>query len=156
MEESQSWELACNFVNCGMRLPLIHSLTGICPSRLRHLHKKVNGTSAAPGRTAEIAHVLIKNRAQAMQAAKFINYYNFIGGYQDNGSIGWRSVDPKVMLAAYLFYLRTTNTPIDINLAFYIIRDLSSNRMESRRCPKCGIMYVFAHENEALQTCPMC
>lgn len=156
VEEGQNWDIACSLVNRGMRLPLVHALTGLCLSRLRHLHKAVNGKSAPPGRTPEYAHVLIKNRDQALEAAKFINYYDLISRQQGNGASGFRAVNPKVMLESYNFYAQMTKAPLNINLAWYIIRDLGSGRLTSRRCSKCGILYVIAHENEALQTCPMC
>jgi hypothetical protein len=156
VEESQNLDIACSLVNCGMRLPLVHALTGLCPSKLRHLHKTVNGKSAPPGRTPEYAHVLIKNREQALEAAKFINYYDLISRQQGNGAIGCRTVNPKVILESYKFYEQMTLAPLNINLAWYIIRDLGSGQLSSRRCSKCGILFIYAHENEALQTCPMC
>ena len=157
MEEAgQNFELASNLVNSGMRLTLVHALTGLCPSRLRNLHKKVNGQSAPPGRTPENAHISIKNRDQAMEAAKFLNYYDLISRQQGNGSCGTRVMDPKVLLESYKFYAQMTEAPLNINLAWYVIRDLVSGQLQSRKCSRCGIMFVFTSENEAMQTCPMC
>jgi len=157
MEEAgQNFEIACNLVNSGMRLTLVHALTGLCPSRLRNFHKKVNGQSAPPGRTPDSAHVLIKNRDQAMEAAKFVNYYDLTSKQEGNGSSGGRVMDPKVMLDSYKFYEQMTKAPLNINIAWYVIRDLVSGRLETRKCTRCGIMFVFTSENEAMQTCPMC
>lgn len=156
VEGSSDLDLAYELVNNGMRLTLVHALTGVCSSRLRHLYKTVNGNSAPPGRSPEYAHVLIKNREQALEAAKLIINYDLISRQQSNGASSCRAVDPKVMLKAYKFYVGMTKAPLNINLACYIIRDLGSGRLTTRRCLRCGILYVFAHANEALQTCPMC
>ncbi|MHB8068773.1 MAG: FlhC family transcriptional regulator [Desulfobaccales bacterium] len=154
VEESQNWHLACSLVNKGMRLPLIHALTGVCLSRLRQRHKDVNGISAPPGRTPKFAHAMIKNKDQALEAAKFISYYHIYN--HGNGDRGCGAVNPEVMLESYNIYAKTSMTPLDINLAWYIIRDLEGGQLRSRRCSKCGIIFLYTHENEALQTCPMC
>ncbi|MEW6659685.1 MAG: FlhC family transcriptional regulator [Thermodesulfobacteriota bacterium] len=156
LEGRSNSELAIELVNAGMRLPLVHALTGLCSSRLRNLYKSVNGNSAPPGRTPEYAHLLIKNREQALEAAKFIIHYNLISKERGNGSSGCRVVDPEVLLKAYEFYEQITKAPLNINLACYIMRDLGSGRLTTRRCAKCGILYAFSHANEAMQTCPMC
>jgi hypothetical protein len=157
MEEgSLNWDLASNLVGTGMRLTLVHALTGVCPSRLRGHHKKVNGQSAPPGRTPEYAHILIKNKEQALEASKFINYYDVISALKGNGNGNRRAVDPQVMLEAYKFYANTAKSPLNINLALYVIRDLVGGRLESRKCSRCGVSFVFSSDNEALQQCPMC
>jgi len=157
MEEgSLNWSLASNLLDNGMRLPLVHALTGVCPNRLRHFHKKVNGQSAPPGRTPEYAHLLIKNKEQAFEAVKFINCYDFISRVQGNGNGNRRAVDPRVMLEAYKVYEKMAKSPLNINLALYVIRDLVGGQLERRMCPRCGIAFVFSLENEAMQTCPMC
>lgn len=155
MEESQNWDIASSLVKIGMRLTQVHALTGVCPNRLRHLHKTVNGQSAPPGRMPEYAHLLLKSREQAMEAANFLNYYNLLSK-QGNGSTGYQAADPQVMLKAFKVYVKTTLAPMNINLAWYIIRDLGSGRLDARRCSGCGILYLFSHANEALQSCPMC
>lgn len=156
LEGSEHWDLAHSLVTKGMRLPLVHALTGICPSRLRNLHKSVNGKSAPPGRTPENAHAMIKTRDQAIEAAKFLNYYDLAIMRQGKVFDGSQAVNPKVLLSAYEIYALTTDVPLEINLAWYIIRDLGSGQLSARRCSKCGILYPFAHGNEVLQSCPVC
>lgn len=153
-EGSQIGDIAERLIRKGMRLPLIHSMTGVCLSRLRKLHQEINGNSAPPGRTPKYAHALIKNREQALEAAKFISFYH-ISNY-GNGTGGCGVMNPEVLLESFILYAETTKTPLNINRAWLIIRDLENGQLRSRRCNKCGIIYLHTHENEALQACPMC
>ena len=153
---SLNLDLAGNLVDNGMRLTLVHALTGVCPSKLRNLHKKVSGQSAPPGRTPEYAHVLIKNKEQSLEVSKFLNCYEVVSSLQGNGAGYHWTVDPQVMLEAYRMYVKMAQSPLNINLALFVIRDLVSGRLESRKCARCGITFVYTPDNEAMQKCPMC
>ena len=84
VDASTNWHIARHLLNSGMRLTLIHAMTGVCPSRLRCLYKSKNGKSAPPGRTPDYAQALIRNRKQALEAAMFINYYDLVSRRMGN------------------------------------------------------------------------
>lgn len=155
VEAITNWHIACHLVNRGMRLTLVHAMTGVCPSRLRYLYKSQNGESAPPGRTPDRAHALIRNRKQALEAAMFINYYDLVSRRMGDSG-GCQVMDAMVMAEAYDLYVGMTATPMDITAASYIIRDVADGRLTVRRCSGCGMIYAYAWANEAMHTCPMC
>jgi hypothetical protein len=155
LDGNTNWQIANHLLNSGMRLTLIHALTGVCSSRLRYLYKSKTGESAPPGRMPNQAQALIRNRKQALEAAMFINYYDMVSRRLGNSG-GCRVMDAKVMAEAYDLYVGMTATPMDITAASCIIRDVADGRLTVRRCSGCGMIYVYAWANEALHTCPMC
>lgn len=155
MDGHTNWHIAHHLLNSGMRLTLIHALTGVCPSRLRYLYKSKNGESAPPGRMPNYAQALIRNRKQALEAAMFINYYDIVGRRMGNSG-GCQVMDAGVMAEAYDLYVGMTATPMDITAASCIIRDVADGRLTVRRCSGCGMIYAYSWANEALHACPMC
>ena len=155
VEASTNWHIARHLVNSGMRLTLVHAMTGVGPSRLRYFYKLRKGESAPPGRTPDNAQALIRNRKQALEAAMFINYYDLVSRRMGNSG-GCQVMDAGVMAEAYDLYVGMTATPMDITAASYIIRDVADGRLTVRRCSGCGMIYAYAWANEALNACPMC
>ncbi len=149
-------DFAAAFIKCGMRLSTVQALTGISPRRLRVLYKSIHGRSSSPARTPGHSHASIRSFGQSLEVSEFIKYYDSTACRQGYDSGSWRSLNPKVLLDSYSFYVRMTKFPININLAFEIIRDICGGRLSIRTCASCGSLYPFALESQALNKCPMC
>jgi hypothetical protein len=149
---------AIALIRRGMRTSIVGHISGLPPATVRALYKEVHGRRPTPGQLPTSSGVLCSPRRQA-SATLFAVLYRALGGEAIE-----RTVVVDALLKAHVLYVEQLGrlqgeplgSPIDINQAWIIARDLTIGEARFRCCGSCGIRYLIADFSRTALRCPVC
>ena len=151
-QEVSAWNTARRMIAHGLRPPIVHAVTGLCPNRLRQMFAAIHGRSAKQGRVPRYAYSMLKTRHQVMEAAAYYQIYHRLGGDQ----IFRQALSPDLVLTAYETYQLYSTKGIDASSAWAVAQDLRENSLEPKTCRKCGWKYLYDWRSDLMSRCPLC
>ena len=145
--ELANLDLAHRLVRAGMRLSVIVHMTGVGVRTLRAWWKEIHGTRPSNGKLPDSVLAFIEDREDAAKLAAFACFYRALYGPAVNGD--------HLLDACERF--RWLCGPIDINAAYYAVRDVRAGIMHLVLCPECDAKYLYdEHRRRHGDRCPFC
>lgn len=150
---------AIALIRRGMRTSIVGYITGVHPVVLRELHHEIHRSKPASGQLPSSGGVLRSSLMRA-SASAFAALYRSLAA----GDIG-TTVDTHALVKAHDLYLEQVGdlvpagrhgTPIDINQAWIIARDLTTGVVRFQFCRRCRVRYLVADLSDRPPTCPLC
>lgn len=152
-------DLAIALIRRGMRTSIVGQITGVHPALLRQLHHEIHRRKPASGQLPTSYGVLRTPLLQA-GASAFASLYRSLAP----GDIRL-ALDTDALVGAHDLYLEQVGgivasgehgTPIDINQAWTIARDLTTGVVRFQFCARCRVHYVVADLSNTPPNCPLC
>lgn len=149
-EELENHRVAHELVRLKLRLPLVNHLTGINIKPLRRQWNRIHPNSPPNGRLRESVRAFISDSFSAAELASFVAIYNRLSPDTEN------NVDPEILLRALTMHKRIANQELDINAAYFAVRDVRAKIVEWRRCGRCQTSFIFSPAAFHMRSCPFC
>lgn len=147
LAELSNLDLAHRLVRAGMRLSVITHMTGVGVRTLRSWWKEIHGTRPSNGKLPDSVLAFIESRGDAATLAAFACFYRAVYGAAVKGD--------HLLDACERF--RWICGPIDINAAYYAVRDVRAGIVRLVRCPECDAKYLYdEHRRRHGDRCPFC
>ena len=140
----------------GMRIPLVHALTGLSCKQLSYVWKSAQGDEAtlsgrgATGVISFLKRSLNKNLHISLSTIAEI-YFSLEKSHP-------RLTHAEVFLLAWQsrsFFLEA-DEEIDINVVWYAIRDIKTTELHLSRCARCHSSFLYDLKIEEISHCPFC
>lgn len=149
---AQTQSYASTLIRDGMRIALVHSITGIARGHLLDLRKAIHGDDAPmQGRMPNDTMAYIKSGQSPVALATVVAVY--FGAERKHRSPVEAFMD--AWSVAKLFADGTT--PIDINAAWYAVRDVKSGWISWGFCRNCKAGYLLdTKQTKKTDSCPYC
>jgi len=138
-----------------MRVPIVHSMTGIELRSLRQLWLDTHKTTPSPGRLPTSVLSFVQMGASPCVLSTFVSVYlskerqQIIHGQNDTLT----DMFLGVWNARNLFF---GDTRLDINAAWYAARDVKAGIVAWGECNRCKAKYIFDTGHRATSRCPYC
>ena len=147
---------AMSLVIEGMRIPLVHALTGISCKQLSYVWKSTHGDEATlPGRGAMgVIPFLKKSQNQNLHIALSTIAEIYFSLEKAHPELTYA----EVFLLAWQsrsFFLEA-DEEIDINAVWYAIRDIKTTELHLSRCARCHSSFLYDLKIEEISHCPFC
>ena len=146
-------QLASILIQRKLRLSIIGSMINIDVKKLRKLWKEINGVSPSHGKLPESVFTFLKkNQKASAQISAFLNVY--FGKFKDS--------DRQMEIDVYRFInshriCSDLGLDIDINFAYYGIRDVIHGNASFPVCSVCRTRFLFdAYAGGQAKRCPFC
>jgi len=131
-------DLALRLVRAGMRLSIITYLTDVGVLTLRAWWKDIYGTRPPSGKLPDTFLGFIESRGEAAKMAAFVCFYQSL--------YGLAAVKGDCLLNAYEHFRKLCG-PININAAYYAVRDVRAGIMHLAHCSQCGARYLYDEDH---------
>lgn len=158
VERTRSLAYSIDLLAEGFRARIVHIETGIDLSYLRRMAKELSGGARSPSGSLPRSSTVLATRAALMEGALWAALYRSIGGNQI-----YRQLMLEEVRRSYRLYLELREelplqmeTPIDINRAWVLARDIRSDTAWIERCGVCGTIYIHALDQRFAPSCPSC
>lgn len=149
---AQTHSHATALIRDGMRIALVHSITGIARGHLLDLRKSIHGENVPMrGRMPNDTTSYIKSGQSPVALATVVavyfsaekNHRSPVEAFMDAWSVAKLFADGA--------------TPIDINAAWYAVRDVKSGLISWGFCKNCNAGYLLdTKQTKKTDTCPYC
>jgi hypothetical protein len=149
-EDLENHRVAHELVRLKLRLPLVNHLTGIHIKPLRRQWNRIHPNSPPNGRLRESVRAFISDSFSAAELASFVAIYNRLAPDVEN------HVDPALLLRALTMHERITHRDLDINAAYFAVRDVRAKIVEWRRCGRCQTGFIYSPAAFHMRSCPFC
>ena len=150
LDELENSRVAHELIRLRLRVPIVHYLTSIHPKPLRLRWRQVHGESPHNGKLPDSVRPFITNPMMLAKLSSFVALYNRL----DEGA--GRSVTAAMLLSAWEVHGRVGSGGLDINAAWYAIRDVRSRIVGWERCARCQAMYIYEPNVSHARSCPFC
>ncbi len=153
LEEMDRYRDAYALVRRGLRVTIISALTGLRPHYIQKMWQEVHGVSSIKGQLPASVHAFIKSLEGA---AKVSGYTAFaLSKGIEQGAVE-QALTAKALLKSVEEYEWLAGLSIDINLAYFALRDVVTRIVEWRRCAFCGAGHMYSLASISLRGCPFC
>jgi len=148
-EELENHRIAHELVRLKLRLPIVNHLTQIHIKPLRLRWREIHSESPPNGRLPESVRPLIVDAITAAELAGFVAVYQRLDRANDT------RVSAMMLLRGEM-HLRMAHRELDINAAYFAVRDVRAKIVEWRRCGRCQTFYIFDINEFHARSCPYC
>jgi hypothetical protein len=149
-EDLENHRVAHELVRLKLRLPLVNHLTGIHIKPLRRQWNLIHPSSPPNGRLRESVRGFIADSLSAAQLASFVAVYSRLAPGAEN------QVDPGVLLRTLTLHQSLARRDLDINAAYFAVRDVRAKIVEWRRCGRCQTNFIYSPAAFHMRSCPFC
>lgn len=139
---------ASKLIGMNLRLTIVGALTGVSDRTLRKLWREIHGKSSSNGKLPESVLSFITSRQAAADIAAFMGVY-----LHQCGPV--KTIDPNKLMHALELCSRMSMN-ININIAYYGLRDLRAGFISFPKCSGCGARFIFDTEKKHTNRCPFC
>jgi hypothetical protein len=144
----QTWSLAQTLVGAKLRLSITASVTGLSSAMLRKLWRETHGISPTPGKLPESASSFIKTSKDAARLSTFAALHLSHHGKVDSSA--------EKLIESWRAYQSLMGETLDINAAYYVLRDIRAGLIDVVTCSGCGARYIFDGSFDLTKRCPFC
>jgi hypothetical protein len=142
----ETLHLAHDLIRAGLRLSLTRGLTDVGTRTLRQWWKEIHGARPSNGKLPETVLSFIRdaNSAALLSAysALHLRLYDL-------------DLAPESLLSAWREFQRLC-APIDINAAYFAIRDIRARIVMLPYCTVCGAAFIYDAGSKHTDRCPFC
>lgn len=149
-EDLENHRVAHELVRLKLRLPLVTNLTGINIKPLRRQWNRIHPNSPPNGRLRESVRAFISDSFSGAELASFVAIYNRLSPDAEN------NVDPELLLRALKMHERIAHRELDINAAYFAVRDVRAKIVDWRRCGRCQTSFIYSPAAFHMRSCPFC
>lgn len=147
LAQIESWNIARDLVASKLRVPIVHRLTGLSIPQLRLLWHDTHDSIPRSGKLPDSSFAFMTNRAEAAALAAFVGLHiQMFGAANDN---------PKHLLVSWNTHQRLLGE-LDINAAYYALRDVKSGMVNYVRCLGCNAQFIHEAGYYLTSVCPYC
>jgi hypothetical protein len=147
LAELQKLHLAHALIQAGLRLSIVRGLTRIGTRTLRQWWKDIHGAKPSNGKLPESVLSFIKDKDSAVKLSAFVAVYKRL----NYGIV----ISPENLLATWREFLRICGT-IDINAAYFAVRDVKVGIVVFSRCDQCNAGFIYDAGSRYTDRCPFC
>ena len=149
LDDIKRLTLASELVQAGLRLSIIVALTGLTVVPLRRLWREMHGKSPPNGKLPESVLSFITTQSSAGSISAFVALHQ-----KSHRSL--QHIDPAALLSSWKTYNKLCSPPLDINAAYYVVRDVRSGFVSFPRCTSCGAHFIYDTASTLTNRCPFC
>ncbi len=147
LSELESLQLAHDLIRSGLRLSIVRGLTSIGTRTLRQWWKDIHGAKPSNGKLPESVLSFIKDKESAAKLSAFVAVYKRL----NHGIV----LSPENLLTTWREFLRICG-PIDINAAYFAVRDVKVGIVVFPRCDQCNAGFIYDAGSRHTDRCPFC
>lgn len=144
--ELESLHLAHDLIRAGLRLSIVRSLTKIGTRSLRQWWKDIHGVRPSNGKLPETVLSFIKDKDSAAMVSAFGAFHNRLHG---------TTLTPENLLASWREFQRICG-PLDINAAYFTVRDIRARIVMLSHCDVCHADFIYDAGSKHTSQCPFC
>lgn len=140
-----------------MRLTVVQRVTGVNSRTLRSLWHEINHNNPSSGRLKDTVSNSIRSYEEATKLAAFVSLYKTIYHNKKKFTYSANNIqfDTTILIEAWEDF-RKLNDEININLAYYAIRDMSAGIVQQKECQACNAIYIYDYSRKITSNCPFC
>lgn len=139
---------ASELIKAKMRLSIVQSLTGFTIRPLRALWIEIHGEGAKNGKLPESVLSFLVNQPMAAAVSTFISLH-----LRDHDATGPLNVHS--LMSTWRTYQKLCG-PLDINAAYYALRDLRVDFVSFPKRTSCGVHFIYDPGSTLTSRCPFC
>ncbi len=148
--EIERFRDARDLVKLGMRVSIISALTGVTPHLVKKMWKDTYNQVSPSGQLPTSVHVFVKDAVTAANLSGFVAHCAM--KYADLKL----ALTARNIIIAQQQYRRLAGCEIDINTAYYALRDVAARLVEWKHCCTCDAHYMYLVRSFPLRACPFC
>lgn len=135
-------------IGAGLRLSIIRGMTGLGTRVLRAWWWEVRQEKPPNGKLPETCLSFIKDKAaNAAILSAYAAFHQRLYGDR---------LDVDTMLTSWRHYQEITGQSVDINAAYYTLRDIRAAIVLLVPCQGCGLKYIYDRGGKQTSQCPFC
>lgn len=146
LAELEKLRLAHALIQAGLRLSIVRGMTGIGTRTLRQWWKDVHGVRPSNGKLPESVLSFIKDKDSAARLSAFAAFHRRLYGSE---------LTPESLLTTWREYQRLCGA-IDINAAYFAVRDVRAWIVSLSRCRACHAIFIYDAGSRHTDRCPFC
>ncbi|MBU9211617.1 FlhC family transcriptional regulator [Burkholderia multivorans] len=146
LAELQKLRLAHALIQAGLRLSIVRGMTDIGTRTLRQWWKDVHGVKPSNGKLPESVLSFIKDKDSAARLSAFAALHRRLHGSE---------LTPESLLTTWREYQRLCG-PVDINAAYFAVRDVRAWIVSLSRCRVCNATFIYDAGSRHTDRCPFC
>lgn len=146
LAELENLRLAHDLVRAGLRLSIVRGLTDIGTRTLRRWWKDIHGVRPSNGKLPETVLSFIRDLDTAAVVSAYAALHLRLRG---------RELTPEGLLVTWREFQRLC-APIDINVAYFAIRDIRARIVVLARCNTCSAAFIYDAGSRYTDRCPFC
>ena len=144
--ELESLQLAHDLIQTGLRLSIVRGMTRIGTRTLRHWWKEVHGVRPSNGKLPESVLSFIKDKDSAARLSAFAALHRRVNGM---------NLSAASLLTTWREFQRICG-PMDINAAYFAVRDVRARIVMLSQCPVCHATFIYDAGSRHTGQCPFC
>lgn len=146
LAELENLRLAHALIHAGLRLSIVRGMTNIGTRTMRQWWKEVHGTKPSNGKLPESVMSFIKDKDSAARLSAFAALHKRLHGSE---------LTPESLLTTWREYQRLCG-PVDINAAYFAVRDVRAWIVSLARCRVCNASFIYDTGSRHTERCPFC
>lgn len=144
--ELENLHLAHDLIRAGLRLSIVRGLTDIGTRTLRQWWKDIHGVRPSNGKLPETVLSFVRDLDTAAVVSAYAALHLRLRGHE---------LSPASLLATWREFRRLC-APIDINAAYFAIRDIKARIVVLAHCNTCGAAFIYDAGSKHTDRCPFC
>lgn len=144
--ELERLQLAHELIRAGLRLSIVRGLTGIGTRTLRQWWKDAHGAKPSNGKLPESVLSFMKDRDSSARLSAFAALHKRLHG---------ATLSPGSLLTTWREFQRICG-PIDINAAYFAVRDIKAHIVTLAHCGVCNAAFIYDVGSRHTERCPFC
>lgn len=144
--EFENLRLAHELIRAGLRPSIVRALTNIGPRTLRQWWKDIHGVRPSNGKLPETVLSFVRNLDTAAVVSAYAALHLRLCGNE---------LSPASLLATWREFQRLCS-PIDINAAYFAIRDIKARIVVLAHCNTCKAAFIYDVGSKHTDRCPFC
>lgn len=149
----ESFQLASELIQAKLRLSIVAALTDLTLEPLRKMWKETHGERSPNGKLPESA----LSYAKTVQMVRSLSAIVLLHQRLHNT----KEITPRTLLQTWqahndLLGAVDKTHILDINAAYYVLRDVARNLLTVMHCNNCKIAYIYDRELSLTSHCPYC
>lgn len=146
LAELKNMHLAYDLIRAGMRPSIVRGLTNVSALTLRQWWKDIHKVRPSNGKLPETVLSFIRGFDTAAAVSAYAAFHLRLRG---------RELSPASLLDTWREFRRLC-APIDINAAYFAIRDIRARIVVLARCNTCSAAFIYDAGSKYTDRCPFC
>jgi hypothetical protein len=146
LSQLEGLQYARDLIEAGLRLSIVRALTDVNTRTLRQWWKDIHGVRPPNGKLPETVLSFIRDSDSAAVASAYAAFHVRLRG---------TDLAPESLLTVWREYQRIC-APIDINCAYFAIRDIRAGFVVLARCRQCKASFIYDTGSKHTDRCPFC
>lgn len=155
MQIAKLEQLQCarELIQAKLRLSIVAALTNLTLEPLRKMWKEIHGERSPNGKLPESALSYVKTVQMVRNLSAIVLLHQRLHNTKE--------ITPRNLLQTWRAYNDllgqvVPSNRLDINAAYYALRDVRSNQLTVMKCNNCRISYIYDRELSLTSHCPYC